>query len=74
MRIYWLKKGLVLAIIILFFIPTIVSGINIQLKNTTFTKSFDRGITLYVGGSGSGNYTSIQVAIDNASDGDTVFV
>ena len=29
---------------------------------------------LYVGGSGEGNYTTIQDAIDNASDGDTVFV
>jgi parallel beta-helix repeat protein len=28
----------------------------------------------YVGGSGPGNYTDIQDAIDNASDGDTVFV
>jgi len=32
------------------------------------------GKTLYVGGSGAGNYTRIQDAIDNASDGDTVFV
>ena len=32
------------------------------------------GNTLYVGGSGPGNYTRIQDAIDNASDGDTVFV
>jgi len=29
---------------------------------------------LYVGGSGPGNYTKIQDAIDNASNGDTVFV
>ena len=29
---------------------------------------------LYVGGDGDGNYTNIQDAIDNASDGDTVFV
>ena len=32
------------------------------------------GNILYVGGSGPGNYTSIQDAIDNTSDGDTVFV
>jgi parallel beta-helix repeat protein len=32
------------------------------------------GKTLYVGGSGPGNYTKIQDAIDDASDGDTVFV
>jgi parallel beta-helix repeat protein len=32
------------------------------------------GNILYVGGSGPGNYTNIQDAIDNASDGDTIFV
>jgi len=32
------------------------------------------GNTLHVGGSGSGNYTTIQSAIDDATDGDTVFV
>jgi len=33
-----------------------------------------KGSILYVGGSGPGNYSGIQNAIDNASDGDTVFV
>lgn len=37
------------------------------------TRSTDAA-TYYVGGTGAGNYTSIQDAIDNASDGDTVFV
>ena len=32
------------------------------------------GKTLYVGGSGAGNYSKIQSAIDNASDGDKVYV
>jgi parallel beta-helix repeat protein len=32
------------------------------------------GTTLYVGGMGPGNYTSIQDAVFNASEGDTVFV
>jgi len=36
--------------------------------------SYNLGNTFYVGGSGEGNYTKIQDAIDNASDGDTVFV
>jgi len=35
--------------------------------------SFDSN-TLYVGGNGTGNYSKIQDAIDNSSDGDTVFV
>ncbi|HEC75996.1 MAG TPA: hypothetical protein ENI33_01905, partial [Thermoplasmatales archaeon] len=30
--------------------------------------------TLYVGGTGAGNYSKIQDAIDNASNGDTIFV
>ncbi|MCD6481001.1 MAG: hypothetical protein J7L31_01850, partial [Thermoplasmata archaeon] len=34
----------------------------------------DGGNILYVGGSGPENYSKIQNAIDNASDGDTVFV
>jgi len=32
------------------------------------------GKTLYVGGDGPGNYSSIQDAIDNASSGDTIYV
>jgi len=32
------------------------------------------GNTLYVGGDGPGNYTTIQDAINNASNGDTIFV
>ncbi len=40
-----------------------------RTSKPTFT-----GDTLYVGGSGPGNYTSIQGAIDDAEDGDTVFV
>ena len=32
------------------------------------------GHILYVGGSGEGNYTSIQDAINDANDGDTIFV
>jgi len=32
------------------------------------------GNTLYVGGDGPGNYSRIQDAVDDASDGDTVFV
>ena len=45
----------------------VVPGENIRLTS-------DSNSILYVGGSGPGNYTRIQDAIDNASDGDTVFV
>ena len=50
---------------------TSISGIKI--KNQTVKPSV-RGSILYVGGSGEGNYSKIQDAIDNASDGDTVFI
>ena len=70
-----MKKGIarnviVFGIITLFIEASIVFGINIQIEETTSS----RGNTLYVGGSGEGNYTRIQDAINNASDGDTVFV
>jgi parallel beta-helix repeat protein len=42
-------------------------------KVEDITYSSNREI-LYVGGSGSGNYSSIQEAIDNSSNGDLVFV
>jgi parallel beta-helix repeat protein len=52
-------------------------GVGIVLADGMVIKKgyspIDRG-TLYVGGGGSGNYTIIQDAIENASNGDTVFV
>jgi len=66
-----MKRILAIGIILL-FIGSISSstGFNvIEQSNTT-----SNGKTLYVGGSGPGNYTKIQDAIDNASDGDTVYV
>jgi parallel beta-helix repeat protein len=44
-------------------------------ENTTYDFVLtSKGDWLYVGGSGLGNYTKIQDAIDNASNGDIVFV
>ena len=59
--------------IILLFILSAVSPITIGFNIKTSVLRND-GNTLYVGGSGPGNYTSIQDAIDNTSDGDTVYV
>jgi len=61
-------KGVVLAVIVLFIVASVVPSTGMEEKST-----IGRGI-FYVGGSGPGNYTSIQDAIDNASNGDTVFV
>jgi parallel beta-helix repeat protein len=67
-----MKKILTFGIMLLFLGMTISStGFNIEKQ--TFIATYN-GNTLYVGGSGPGNYTEIQDAIDDASDGDTVFV
>ncbi len=77
-----LKKGLVCGTILLFVGASIIPSMgrtveeeqNSTDRKTSFMGFNSRGDTLYVGGSGPGNYTRIQDAIDNASNGDTVFV
>ncbi|MCD6573756.1 MAG: right-handed parallel beta-helix repeat-containing protein, partial [Thermoplasmata archaeon] len=55
-----------------------IAGIVItEIKNEIVGKAEAQqtgGNTLYVGGSGANNYTKIQDAIDDANDGDTVYV
>ncbi len=46
----------------------------VSSQRITASQYFGDGAWLYVGGSGLGNYTRIQDAIDNASEGDSVFV
>ncbi len=67
------RKGIAIIVIVLFIGMSVVpiSG-TLSIKRNVILSSF--GKTLYVGGSGPNNYTKIQDAIDNASDGDTVFV
>jgi len=64
-------------------IVTVIIGV-LLLSSFTITSAFGdsldqisinfNGNTLYVGGLGPGNYTTIQDAIDDANDGDTVYV
>ena len=61
------------AVIILIFITTVIIPSSAQDLKKQST-SIILGNILYVGGSGPDNYTKIQDAIDNATDGDTVFV
>lgn len=73
-RISLNKKGLAVAIILLFIsVSVIPSTATMVEKKSTMPTNYD-GDTLYVGGSGPNNYTMIQNAIDNASDGDTIRV
>jgi len=68
-----LNKTLVIGIILLFTFMSITPSIAVDNVKKSSTPVSD-GNTLYVGGSGEGNYSKIQDAIDNATDGDTVFV
>jgi len=73
MKKEWLVKTLVFGIVLLFICMSINSSFAFEdVKKSSMPIS--DGDTLYVGGSGPDNYTRIQDAIDNATDGDTVFV
>ncbi|MBE3093763.1 MAG: right-handed parallel beta-helix repeat-containing protein [Actinobacteria bacterium] len=65
-------KGLTVSVILLFVATGIIPSIAQDIGKSSQPAA--RGNWLYVGGSGPGNYTKIQDAIDDASDGDTVFV
>lgn len=67
MKTKWLAVGTILLFIAITVIPS-------YAQDAKTPQSPLRGNWLYVGGSGPGNYTRIQDAIDNASDGDTVYV
>jgi len=68
-----MNKCIVLGVIFLFVMMSFTSISGIQINNQIIQSS-GRGNILYVGGDGPGNYTTIQGAINHASDGDTVFV
>jgi parallel beta-helix repeat protein len=68
-----MNKGIVFGIIFLFVMMSFTSISGNQINNQ-ITKPSYRSNTLYVGGSGPGNYTSIQDAINDSNNGDTVFV
>jgi parallel beta-helix repeat protein len=66
------KRGLVFLLVSIFICSSILPFTG--AKHDHNITSFNSRTTLYVGGSGPGNYSTIQEAINNASDGDTVFV
>jgi len=68
-----MRKIIALGIMLLFLGMTISSSTGLYLEKQSI-KPLSSGNTLYVGGSGPGNYTKIQDAIDDSSNGDTVFV
>ena len=70
-----MKKKLIAILVCTLFILSMVLSASgtVMIEKSTIPNLYDRG-TLYVGGSGPGNYSSIQAAIDDANNGDTVFV
>jgi parallel beta-helix repeat protein len=66
------KKLIGIFICMLLFATVLPVSGNLLLERTSLSTSF--GGMLYVGGSGPGNYSTIQEAINDSSDGDTVFV
>ena len=68
-----MRKIITLGIMLLFLGMTISSSTGLYLEQQSI-KPLSSGNILYVGGSGPNNYTKIQDAIDNASEGDTVLV
>ncbi|MCK5112952.1 MAG: hypothetical protein KAQ84_05355, partial [Thermoplasmatales archaeon] len=69
-------KHIIPILVILLLLSSGFVGISYSIDDIeqSTIQTFYDGNTLYVGGSGSGNYTQIQDAIDNASDGDTIYV
>jgi len=68
------KNIRIVFICIMFIFTGISSGIGLNINDITYEISILNRDILYVGGSGPNNYTNIQNAIDDASNGDTVFV
>ena len=68
-----MKKLLAVGVMVLFIGMTISSSTGLYVEKQSI-KPLSSGNTLYVGGNGTGNYSSIQDAINDSSDGDTVFV
>jgi hypothetical protein len=66
------RKCLAIGIILLFIGTTIIPTTAQKIEKSSSSSS--RGNWLYVGGSGPGNYSTIQEALNNTQDGDTVFV
>ena len=66
------RKGLVFGILLLCVTASIVSAFNGKPMSNSALGTL--GNWLYVGGSGPGNYTAIQDAINEASNGHTIFV
>jgi len=67
-----LYRPIISFFIIIFFTATII--LPHSLSSTSLDTSLYQSTILYVGGSGPGNYSTIQQAINDANHGDVIFV
>ena len=68
-----MKKIILSAIIGILFLSIFSTTLAFNDSQDLLTTNYN-GNTLYVGGNGPGNYTTIQDAIDDANNGDTIYV
>jgi len=66
------KQMIVVTLLLVFIGASAAFGLKTNVASNY--QPMTRGNWLYVGGSGPGNYTSIQKAIDKSSNGDTIYV
>ncbi len=69
-----MKKSLICILICMLMVLPTTGSIATTTVSEKITQPLTRGTILYVGGLGPNNYTKIQDAIDDSSEGDTVFV
>jgi len=67
------KQIFIVFIIVLISGLSFANAVNVNTGNNKI-QELEKGNTIFVGGSGPGNYSSIQEGIDNADVGDTVYV
>ncbi len=68
-----IKKGVVVSVILLFVSVSVLPSTGTIIEQSSRTLLYNGNI-LYVGGNGTGNYSKIQDAINDSSDGDTIYV
>lgn len=70
----FVKKGIVCVLVCMLMIVSTIIAVSATSVSEKTSQPLATGNILYVGGQGPNNYTKIQDAIDDASDGDTIFV
>jgi parallel beta-helix repeat protein len=66
-----IARSMIFGIVVLFIGASVASAYTAKSLSP---QPMNLGNILYVGGAGPGNYTTIQNAINNATNGDTIFV